>query len=100
MQPRRWSELKALTWHGKRDVRIDSMPDPTIQEPTDATIHITTTAICRSNLHLYEVLGPFMEEGDVLGHEPMGIVEAVGSEVTQIRPGDRVVIPFNISCGH
>src|SRR5215217_7430813 len=76
------------------------MPDPTIQEPTDAIIRITTTAICGSDLHLYEVLGPFMEEGDVLGHEPMGIVEEVGQEVTNIAPGDRVVIPFQISCGH
>src|SRR5215212_7144493 len=76
------------------------MPDPTIQEPTDAIIRITTTAICGSDLHLYEVLGPFMEEGDVLGHEPMGIVEEVGPEVTNLAPGDRVVIPFQISCGH
>ena len=91
--------MKALTWHGKRDVRVDDVPDPRIQEPTDAVVRITTTAICGSDLHLYEVLGPFLEEGDVLGHEPMGIVEAVGAEVTQIAPGDRVVIPFNISCG-
>src|SRR5215216_6831044 len=76
------------------------MPDPTIQEPTDAIIRITTTAICGSDLHLYEVLTPFMEEGDVLGHEPMGIVEEVGQEVTNISPGDRVVIPFQVSCGH
>src|SRR5215212_1293358 len=92
--------MKALAWHGKRDVRVDNVPDPTIQEPTDAVIRITTTAICGSDLHLYEVLGPFMEEGDVLGHEPMGIVEEVGPEVTNLAPGDRVVIPFQISCGH
>src|SRR5215210_75636 len=92
--------MKALTWHGKRDVRVDTHPDPTIQEPTDALIRVTTTAICGSDLHLYEVMGPFMNEGDVLGHEPMGIVEEVGGEVTHIKPGDRVVIPFNISCGH
>jgi len=92
--------MKALTWRGKRDVRVDNVPDPTIQEPTDAIVRITTTNICGSDLHLYEVLGPFIEEGYVLGHEPMGIVEEVGPEVTRVRPGDRVVIPFNVSCGH
>ncbi|HVV90220.1 MAG TPA: zinc-dependent alcohol dehydrogenase, partial [Solirubrobacterales bacterium] len=92
--------MKALTWHGRRDVRVDEVPDPRIEQPTDAIVRITSTAICGSDLHLYEVLGPFLEEGDVLGHEPMGIVEEVGSEVDQISPGDRVVIPFNISCGH
>jgi threonine dehydrogenase-like Zn-dependent dehydrogenase len=92
--------MKALTFHGKRDVRIDNVPDPTIEEPTDAVIRVTSTGLCGSDLHLYEVLGPFMDEGDVLGHEPMGIVEAVGSAVTNLAVGDRVVIPFNISCGH
>jgi threonine dehydrogenase-like Zn-dependent dehydrogenase len=92
--------MKAVTFHGRRDVRVDTVPDPTIEQPTDAIVRITSTGICGSDLHLYEVLGPFMGEGDILGHEPMGIVEAVGSEVTQIKPGDRVVIPFNISCGH
>ncbi len=92
--------MKALTWHGKRDVRVDDVPDPKIEKPTDAIVRITTTAICGSDLHLYEVMGPFMAEGDVLGHEPMGIVEEVGSEVTEIAPGDRVVIPFQMSCGH
>ena len=92
--------MKAIAWHGKRDVRVDNVPDPTIQEPTDAIVRITTTAICGSDLHLYEVLGMFMEEGDILGHEPIGIVEEVGPEVTHIQPGDRVVIPFNIACGH
>jgi threonine dehydrogenase-like Zn-dependent dehydrogenase len=91
--------MKALTWHGKRDVRIDEVPDPRIEQPTDAVIRVTTTAICGSDLHLYEVMGPFIEKGDVLGHESMGIVEEVGSEVTELSPGDRVVIPFNISCG-
>jgi threonine dehydrogenase-like Zn-dependent dehydrogenase len=91
--------MKALTWHGKRDVRIDEIPDPAIEHPTDALVRITTTAICGSDLHLYEVMGPFIEEGDVLGHEPMGIVEEVGSEVTELSPGDRVVIPFQIACG-
>ncbi|MEU3846138.1 zinc-dependent alcohol dehydrogenase [Micrococcus terreus] len=92
--------MKALTWQGKRSVSVEQVPDPRIQEPTDAIIRITSTAICGSDLHLYEVLGPFMDAGDVIGHEPMGIVEEVGSEVTHIKPGDRVVIPFNISCGH
>jgi threonine dehydrogenase-like Zn-dependent dehydrogenase len=91
--------VKAVTWHGKRDVRVETVPDPTIQEPTDAIIRVTSTGICGSDLHLYEVLGPFMEQGDVLGHEPMGIVEEVGSEVNGLAPGDRVVIPFNIACG-
>jgi threonine dehydrogenase-like Zn-dependent dehydrogenase len=92
--------MKALTFHGKRDVRIDTVPDPTIEEPTDAIIRVTSTGLCGSDLHLYEVLGPFIGEGDVLGHEPMGVVEAVGAEVTDLAVGDRVVIPFNISCGH
>ncbi|WP_326823171.1 zinc-dependent alcohol dehydrogenase [Streptosporangium sp. NBC_01756] len=92
--------MRALTWHGKRDVRVEEVSDPSIKEPTDAIVKITTTAICGSDLHLYEVLGPFIGPGDILGHEPMGIVEEVGTEVTHIKPGDRVVIPFNISCGH
>ena len=79
--------MKAVTWHGKRDVRVDTVPDPSIQEPTDAIVRITSTGICGSDLHLYEVLGPFMGEGDILGHEPMGIVEEVGSEVTHIAEG-------------
>jgi threonine dehydrogenase-like Zn-dependent dehydrogenase len=91
--------MKALTFHGKRDVRVDEVPDPKLEQPTDAIVRITSTAICGSDLHLYEVLGMFIEEGDILGHEPMGIVEEVGSEVSQIKEGDRVVIPFNISCG-
>src|SRR5256885_737705 len=91
--------MKALTFHGKRDVRVDNVPDPAIEEPTDAVIRVTSTAICGSDLHLYEVLGPFIGEGDILGHEPMGIVEEGGDEVKHIKAGDRVVIPFNISCG-
>ncbi|MEU1645175.1 zinc-dependent alcohol dehydrogenase [Micromonospora zamorensis] len=91
--------MKALTWQGKRDVRVEEVPDPRIEEPTDAIVKITSTAICGSDLHLYEVLGPYLKPGDVLGHEPMGIVEEVGSGVTGLKPGDRVVIPFNISCG-
>jgi threonine dehydrogenase-like Zn-dependent dehydrogenase len=92
--------MKALTWHGKRDVRVDTVPDPSIEQDTDAIVRVTSSGICGSDLHLYEVLGPFLDEGDILGHEPMGIVEAVGSGVEHIKPGDRVVIPFNISCGH
>jgi threonine dehydrogenase-like Zn-dependent dehydrogenase len=92
--------MKAVTYHGKRDVRVDNVPDPTIEEPTDAIVRITSTGICGSDLHLYEVLGAFIDEGDILGHEPMGIVEAVGAGVKHIAPGDRVVIPFNVSCGH
>ena len=91
--------MRALVWHGKRDVRVDTVPDPVIQQSTDAIIRVTTTAICGSDLHLYEVLSPFMEPGDILVHEPMGIVEEVGTDVSHIKRGDRVVIPFNISCG-
>jgi threonine dehydrogenase-like Zn-dependent dehydrogenase len=92
--------MKAVTWHGRRDVRVDEVPDPAIKEPTDAVIRVTSSGICGSDLHLYEVMGPFMSEGDVLGHEPIGVVEEVGPEVEHIKGGDRVVIPFNISCGH
>jgi threonine dehydrogenase-like Zn-dependent dehydrogenase len=91
--------MKAVTWHGKRDVRVDTVPDPAIREPTDAIVRITSTGICGSDLHLYEVLGPFMNEGDILGHEPMGIVEEVGADVPGLSAGDRVVVPFQISCG-
>jgi len=91
--------MKAVVWHGNEDVRVDEVPDPKIQEPTDAIIRVTSSGICGSDLHLYGVLGMFMDEGDILGHEPMGIVEEVGSAVTDIMPGDRVVVPFNIVCG-
>ena len=91
--------MRAVTWQGKRDVRVIDVPDPTIKEPTDAIIKVTSTNICGSDLHLYETLGAFMAEGDVLGHEAMGIVEEVGSQVAEIKPGDRVVIPFQMSCG-
>ena len=91
--------MRALTWHGNEDVRVESVPDPRIEEPTDAIVRITSTAICGSDLHLYGVLGMFIDEGSILGHEPMGVVEAVGADVRQISPGDRVVVPFNISCG-
>src|SRR6476646_2750050 len=91
--------MKAAVWQGKRDVRVETVPDPTIEEPTDAIVRITSTAICGSDLHLYEVLAPYLTPGDVLGHEPMGIVEEVGPGVTHLKAGDRVVVPFNISCG-
>jgi threonine dehydrogenase-like Zn-dependent dehydrogenase len=91
--------MRALTWQGKEDVRVEDVPDPGIVEPTDAVIRVTSTAICGSDLHLYDVFGPFLDAGDVLGHEPMGVVEEVGPEVAHIRPGDRVVVPFNVSCG-
>jgi threonine dehydrogenase-like Zn-dependent dehydrogenase len=92
--------MKAVVWHGKRDVRVDNVPDPSIQEPTDVVIRITSTGICGSDLHLYEVFSPFMTEGDIVGHEPMGVVEEVGSGITHLKAGDRVVVPFQISCGH
>jgi threonine dehydrogenase-like Zn-dependent dehydrogenase len=91
--------VKAVVWHGKEDVRVDNVPDPVIQEPTDAIVRITSTAICGSDLHLYAKLSPLMREGDIIGHEPIGIVEEVGREIEHIAPGDRVVVPFNISCG-
>ncbi len=70
--------MKAVAWHGKRDMRVDEVPDPKIEEPTDAIVRITTTGLCGSDLHLYDPLTPFMTTGDIVGHEPMGIVEAVG----------------------
>ncbi|MDX6297237.1 MAG: hypothetical protein QOI51_1094, partial [Nocardioidaceae bacterium] len=76
--------MKAVTWQGKRDVRVEEVPDPRIEEPTDAIIKVTSTGLCGSDLHLYEVLAPFMNAGDILGHEPMGVVEAVGSEVPNL----------------
>lgn len=91
--------MRALTWQGKEKLSVETVPDPVISEPTDAIIKVTSTAICGSDLHLYSVLGPYLHEGDILGHEPMGVVEDVGAEVTHIKPGDRVVVPFNISCG-
>ncbi|MGW7454119.1 zinc-dependent alcohol dehydrogenase [Streptomyces sp. NPDC054787] len=91
--------MRALTWHGKRDVRVDTVPDPTIHEPDDVIVEVTTTGLCGSDLHLYEVLGAFLDPGDILGHEPMGTVVEVGPDVTSLKTGDRVVVPFNISCG-
>jgi threonine dehydrogenase-like Zn-dependent dehydrogenase len=92
--------MRAVTWQDRRKVSVETVPDPTIEQPTDAIVKITSTNICGSDLHLYETLGAFMSSGDVLGHEPMGIVEEVGADVTNLKPGDRVVMPFQISCGH
>ncbi|MFF8614183.1 alcohol dehydrogenase catalytic domain-containing protein [Streptomyces sp. NPDC015350] len=91
--------MRALTWQGRRDVRVETVPDPRVEESTDVVVRITSTGICGSDLHLYEVLGPYLDPGDVLGHEPMGVVEEVGRDVTAVRAGDRVVVPFNVSCG-
>ncbi len=92
--------MKAVTWQGKRNVSVEDVPDPVIKEPTDIIIKITSSAICGSDLHLYEVMAPYMEKGDILGHEPMGVVQEVGSQITNLTVGDRVVVPFNIACGH
>jgi threonine dehydrogenase-like Zn-dependent dehydrogenase len=91
--------MKALTWQAKRNVSIEDVPDARIEAPTDVVIRVTSAAICGSDLHLYELFGPFIGKGDVLGHETMGIVEEVGAEVSRVKVGDRVVIPFTIACG-
>jgi threonine dehydrogenase-like Zn-dependent dehydrogenase len=91
--------MRALTWHGEADVRVSEVPDPEIVNPHDAIVEITATAICGSDLHLYDGHVPTMREGDVLGHEPMGEVVEVGDEVERLAVGDRVVVPFTISCG-
>ena len=92
--------MKALVWHGKSDVRYESVPDPAIQDPGDVIVRVTATAICGSDLHLYDGFVPFMESGDILGHEFMGEVVEVGAAVTRLKVGDRVVVPFVIGCGH
>ncbi|MVA76965.1 alcohol dehydrogenase catalytic domain-containing protein [Auraticoccus sp. F435] len=92
--------MKAVTWHGKRDVRVEEVPDPVLVDDTDIIIEVTSTGLCGSDLHLYETLGAFLHPGDVLGHEPMGRVVAKGSAVPQLELGDRVVVPFQIACGH
>ena len=92
--------MQAVTWQGKRNIQTIEVPDPKIEEPTDALLRVTSTNICGSDLHLYEVLGAFLDAGDVLGHEAMGEVIAVGDQVTAVQPGDRIVVPFQISCGH
>ncbi len=91
--------MKAVTWQGRQDMQVIDVPDPVIEEPTDIVVDITSTGLCGSDLHLYDPLTPFMTDGDVVGHEPMGIVREVGSAVETLQVGDRVVVPFNISCG-
>ncbi|MEP6648369.1 MAG: zinc-dependent alcohol dehydrogenase [Lapillicoccus sp.] len=92
--------MRALTWQGKGQVNVRDVTDPRIEEPTDAVVRVTSTAICGSDLHLYDVLAPYLTPGDILGHEFMGVVEEVGSDTGELAVGDRVVVPFNISCGH
>src|SRR5512133_693787 len=92
--------MRALCWHGTNDVRIDEVPDPQILNPRDAIVKITATAICGSDLHIYDGYIPTMEKGDILGHEFMGQVVEVGRANTRLRVGDRVVVPFTIACGH
>ena len=91
--------MKALTYHGSKDVRVETVPDPKIVESDDIVLRVTATAICGSDLHIYRGKIPMMEHGDILGHEFMGVVEEVGSSVLRVKKGDRVVIPFTISCG-
>lgn len=91
--------MKALCWHGKHDVRVEKVPDPTILNPHDIIIGVSSTAICGSDLHLYNGVIPQMKEGDILGHEFMGEVVEVGGEVSKIKKGDRVIVPFTIACG-
>lgn len=92
--------MRALTWQGIEKVAVTEVPEPRIEQPQDAVVRITSTAICGSDLHLYKVMAPYLEPGDVLGHEFMGVVEEVGSAVTNLEVGDRVVVPFVIACGH
>src|SRR5690606_2337795 len=92
--------MKAVCWHGTRDLRVDTVPDPTIEDPRNLIIKVTSTAICGSDLHIFDgFVAPFMTDGDILGHEPMGEVVEVGSAVTRFKVGDRIVVPFTISCG-
>ena len=91
--------MKALTYHGQSDVRVDTHPDPVIVDPTDVIIRVTSTAICGSDLHLFDGFVPMMKSGDIIGHEPMGIVVETGAAVRRVKRGDRVVVPFPISCG-
>src|SRR4028118_219965 len=91
--------MKAVCWHGANDVRVDTVPDPKIINPRDAIIKITSTAICGSDLHIYDGFIPSMQSGDILGHEFMGEVVELGSSVKNVKVGDRVVVPFTLSCG-
>ena len=92
--------MKAVTWHGRNDIRTENVPDARIEEPTDVLIRVTASGICGSDLHIMTGAAPAMQSGDVIGHEPMGIVEEVGASVTNLRKGDRVVVPFTLACGH
>lgn len=92
--------MRAVRWHGKKDVRVDTVPDPVIVNPRDAIIRVSSTAICGSDLHLYDGMIPSMQAGDILGHEFMGEVVALGHGVTNLQIGDRVVVPFTIACGN
>ncbi|KAF0844016.1 glutathione-independent formaldehyde dehydrogenase [Methylovorus glucosotrophus] len=95
----RESTMRALTYHGSKDVRIETVPDPIIQEPDDVILRVTATAICGSDLHIYRGKIPMVKDGDILGHEFMGVVEDVGKDVVNVKKGDRVIIPFVIACG-
>jgi len=92
--------MKAVVWQGEQEVKVETVPDPSILEETDVIIKVTSSGICGSDLHLYRVMSPLMEPGDIMGHEPMGEIVEVGKAVKHLKIGDRVVIPFNISCGH
>jgi threonine dehydrogenase-like Zn-dependent dehydrogenase len=91
--------MRAVIWQGPKDIRVEHVPDPKLEADTDIVIRVTSTGLCGSDLHLYEVLAPFMEPGDIVGHEPMGVVEEVGAAVHNLDTGDRVVVPFNVACG-
>ncbi|MGA8258116.1 MAG: alcohol dehydrogenase catalytic domain-containing protein, partial [Nocardioides sp.] len=92
--------MRAVTWQGRQDMQVTDVPDPELQDSTDVIVQITSTGLCGSDLHLYDPLTPFMTPGDVVGHEPMGLVTEVGADVVKLKKGDRVVVPFNISCGN
>jgi len=91
--------MKALCWHGRRDIRVDDVVDPKIEDSRDVTVKIIATAICGSDLHLYNGVMPTMNPGDVVGHEPMGEIVELGHGITKFKIGDRVVVPFTLACG-
>ena len=92
--------MKAVCWHGRNDMRVDNVPDPTIEDDRDVIIRITASGICGSDLHLMTGAAPAMEAGDIIGHEPMGVVVETGKAITNLKKGDKVVVPFTICCGH